>query len=83
MKQNIVLAASVGKANSIRRNPKPFENLSKDEIELQILERKLYWNSKMKKNEMGRILKIELQGTNRVPAMLFLNPVESLESLYS
>ena len=33
MKQNIVLAASVGKANSVRRNPKPFENLSKDEIE--------------------------------------------------
>ena len=81
IKQNIVLAASVGRANSIRRNPKPFENLSKDEIELEILEQKLYWNSKMKKNEMERILKIELQGTNRVPAMLFLNPVESLESL--
>ena len=25
----------------------------------------------MKKNEMERILKIELQGTNRVPAMFF------------
>ena len=83
MKQNTVLAASVQRANSIRRNPKPFENLSKDEIELEILEEKLYWNRKMKKNEIERILKIELQGTNRVPAMLFLNPVESFESLYS
>ena len=81
MKQNTVLAASVGRANSIRRNPRPFDNLSKDEMELEILKRKLHWNSRMKNNEMEKILKIELQGTNRVPAMLFLNPVDSLESL--
>ena len=47
-----VLAGPLGRRNSPTKNPKPLSNLTKADVELELLMRGLKWNKKMLKDEM-------------------------------
>ena len=80
-RQKTVLEGSVGHQNTLNKKPKPFANLSKADIELEVLERKLNWRQNMTKSELQFELSQELSGISRVPALFYSTPLETLENL--
>ena len=75
-----VSEGSVGHQNTLNKKPKPFTNLSKADIELEVLERKLNWRQNMTKSELQFELSQELRGISRVPALFYSTPLETLEN---
>ena len=60
----------------------PFENLDRKQLEDELRSRKLYDNIGSNKETMGKTLKNELRGIQRVPTLLFHTPnTEAFEEL--
>ena len=80
-KWKTVSEGTVGHQNTLNKKPKPFPNLSKADIELDALERKLDWRQSITKSELQFELSQELRGISRVPALFYSTPLETLDNL--
>ena len=78
-RQQLILRGPCGKANSIAKSNKPLQGLTKQNLIRELNARSIYDGEK--KRELEEILKTELHGVQRVPALLFPNPSENLESI--
>ena len=77
-RQQLILRGPCGKANSIAKSNKPLQGLTKQNLIRELNARSIYDGEK---KELEEILKTELHGVQRVPAPLFPNPSENLESI--
>ena len=80
-RQKTVLVGSVGHQNTLNKKPKSFAYLSKADIELGVLEKKLNWRQNMTKRELQFELSQELREISRVPALFYSTPLETLQNL--
>ena len=78
-RQNFVLKGPYGKTFSIQKRNKPFQNLTKDELVRELSARRIYKGKT--KEQLQNLLKEELDGVQRVPAILYQNPTLPLESI--
>ena len=75
----MVLKVPYGKANSLAKSNKPFQGLTKSNLIRELNARLIYAGEK--KKELNDLLKDELHGVQRVPALLFTSPNKTLESI--
>ena len=80
-RRKTVLVGSVGHQNTLNKKPKSFAYLSKADIELGVLEKKLNWRQNMTKRELQFELSQELREISKVPALFYSTPPETLENL--
>ena len=78
-RQLIVMQGAIGKRNSLLQKPKPFNALTRQELELELGGRGIFEGNN--KKELQDLLDENLHGVSRVPALLFNSPSSSLESL--
>ena len=78
-RQQLVLKGPLGKANSLAMSNKPFQGLTKNSLIHELNARAIYEGDK--KKELEDLLKEELHGVQRVPALLFTSPNKTLESI--
>ena len=78
-RQQLVLKGPYGKANSLAKSNKPFQGLTKSNLIRELNARSIYEGEK--KKELNDLLKDELHGVQRVPALLFTSPNKTLESI--
>ena len=78
-RQQLVLKGPLGKANSLAMSNKPFQGLTKNSLIHELNARAIYEGDK--KKELEDLLKEELHGVRRVPALLFTSPNKTLESI--
>ena len=71
-----------GRRNSILQKPKPLHGLKKGELQEEVEQRGLLEDTtNMVKADLERELISELQDVQRVPALLYCDPIPSFESL--
>ena len=78
-RQQLVFKGPHGKANSLAKSNKPFHGLTKPNLIRELNARSIYEGEK--KKELEDLLKDELHGVQRVPALLFTSPNKTLESI--
>ena len=78
-RQQLVFKGTHGKANSLAKSNKPFHGLTKPNLIRELNARSIYEGEK--KKELEDLLKDELHGVQRVPALLFTSPNKTLESI--
>ena len=79
--QAVVIAGKFGYFKSIRKTSKPFENLTKQQLEEELVSRGEYYLDNKKKPELSEMLTDNLQGYQRVPALLYQQPTAKLGDL--
>jgi hypothetical protein len=77
-RQQLVFKGPCGKANSLAKSNKPFHRLTKTNLVKELNARSIFDGDK--KKELEDLLKEELHGVQRVPALLFTSPDKTLES---
>jgi hypothetical protein len=70
-RQDLVLKGPYGKKYSLQKVNKPFHSLTKDELSKELSARGIYEGNT--KEELQNLLKDELHGVQRVPALLYPN----------
>ena len=78
-RQDLVLKGPYGKNNSIEKANKPFQDLNRNELIRELSARGIYEGNT--KDELQNLLKEELHGVQRVPALLHTNPELSLHEI--
>ena len=78
-RQDLVLKGPYGKKNSLKKASKPFQDLNKDELIRELSARGIYEGNT--KEELQNLLKEELHGVQRVPALLYPNPEVPLDEI--
>ena len=78
-RQELVLKGPLGKKNSLHQANKPFQDLKKDELTRELSGRGIHEGET--KEELQNLLKEELHGVQRVPALLYQNPTLPLDSI--
>jgi len=78
-RQDKVLSGSVARRKSIQQKAKPLKDLTKQELEEELGSRGIYDGKT--KLELQNLLNDEMCGIQRVPALLFNNPLASLADL--
>ena len=79
-RQQSILRGPIGRRLSMMMNPKPFENMSKVDLEKEVRARRLETRGELKP-DLKQALTNHLGGKVRVPALLFLNPEAPLQNL--
>ncbi len=78
-RKELVLKGPLGKKNSFHQANKPFQDLKKDELTRELSGRGIHEGEA--KEELQNLLKEELHGVQRVPALLYQNPTLPLDSI--
>ncbi|XP_048583669.1 uncharacterized protein LOC125563042 [Nematostella vectensis] len=78
-RQQAILRGTVSLSKSKQKKAKPLEGLKKEELEKELASRGIYEGKT--KMEMQKLLTEEMKGKQRVPALLFNTPTESLTNL--
>jgi len=78
-RQNAIIQGAVSRRNSKQFKSKPMEGLSKKELEEELVSKQIY-DGKTKR-ELQDLLTMEMQGKQRVPALLVNTPEASLATL--
>ena len=79
-RQDRVLKGLLGRRNSVnKKKSKPFSNLKKQDVVRELGSRGIFQGDT--KKELEDNLTNELQGVQRVPALLFENPTEDLKAI--
>jgi hypothetical protein len=78
-RQDLVLKGPYGKKYSLQKVNKPFHSLTKDELSTELSARGIYEGNT--KEELQNLLKDELHGVQRVPALLYPNPNLPLDAI--
>ena len=78
-RQALVLKGPYGKKKSLQKANKPFQDLTKDELIRELSARGIYEGNR--KEELQNLLKEELHGVQRVPALLYQNPDLPLDEI--
>ena len=78
-RQDLVLKGPYGKKYSLQNINKPFQDLTKDELIGELSARGIYEGNT--KEELRTLLKEELHGVQRVPALMYHNPDLSLDEI--
>ena len=79
-RQQMVLKGRLGLQRSLALHPKPFANLKKEDLKVEVMGRGLQVDGE-KKECYHKALTSELAGQCRVPALLFNAPKTTLEDL--
>ena len=74
-----MLKGPYGKKKSLQKANKPFQDLTKDELIRELSARGIYEGNS--KEELQNLLKEELHGVQRVPALLYQNPDLPLDEI--
>ena len=77
--QDNVLKGVIGRRNSVNRKSKPLRNLKKQDLIHELASRGMFQGDT--KKELEDNLTNELQGVQRVPALLFENPTKDLKAI--
>ena len=80
-RQSLVLKGPYGRKNSFQKVYKPFKDLTKDELIRELSSRGIYEGNS--KEELQNLLKEELHGVQRVPALLYQSPDIPLDEINS
>ena len=75
-RQELVFAGPCGKANSMAKSNKPFHKLTKHDLVKELNARSIFDGDK--KSQLEDLLKEELHGVQRVPALLSDQTLESI-----
>ena len=78
-RRQLVLKGSVSRRRSMEKNMKPFNKLTKEEITRELAAREVYEGETKKDQE--KLLAEELHGIQRVPALLYNAPNQTMESI--
>ena len=78
-RKDLVLKGPCGKANSLKKASKPFQDLTRDQLIRELSARGIYEGNT--KEELQNLLKEKLHGVQRVPALLYQNPDIPLEGI--
>lgn len=78
-RQQLVLKGPIGRKKSLEKNNKPLSKLTKDEITRELAARGIYEGKT--KTELEKLLVEELHGVQRVPALLYNMPNQTMESI--
>ncbi len=76
---DLVLKGLYGKKNCLKKASKPFQDLNKYELIRELSARGIYEGNT--KEELQNLLKEELHGVQRVPALLYPNPEVPLDEI--
>ena len=79
-RQDRVLKGLIGRRNSVNKKSKPLSNLKKQDLIHELASRGIFQGDT--KKELEDNLTNELQGVQRVPALLFENPTEDLKAIH-
>ena len=78
-RQNLVLKGPYRKKNSLQKSNKPFQDLMRNDLVKELSVRGIYEGKT--KEELQNLLKEELHGVQRVPALLFEDPTIPLHAV--
>ena len=79
-RQQLVLDGPFGRTNSQAKTNKPLKNLKKQELIQELNTRRIHDGEK--KKELEKLLSDELHGVQRVPALLYMKPTTTMESIH-
>ena len=80
-RQKLILEGAIARRKTMAGNNKPVYQLKKAELLQELNSRKIYEGEKQE--ELKKLLVDELHGVQRVPALLFTNPLANLASINS
>ncbi|CAB4002167.1 Hypothetical predicted protein [Paramuricea clavata] len=78
-RQKLILEGAISRQKTLAGNSKPVHQLKKPELLQELNSRKIYEGETQE--DLKRLLTDELHGVQRVPALLYTNPLASLASI--
>ncbi|KAK3700756.1 hypothetical protein QZH41_010938, partial [Actinostola sp. cb2023] len=78
-KHKEILRGPFGRKHSLLKKPKPLKGLQKEELIGELHARKIYPHPDSTKADLEKELSSQLQGIQRVPALLYCTPMSSFE----